>query len=306
MTRRAAATGRTVGLRQRDAAAGEMVPGPAGGAGGAYERHVLGGRGPAVAPGSGAWCARPRRTPWRGPRRAGAHPQRPGWWSRRLGATTCTRSPAGSPGARRGRPRGACGRRRRAGGWGRPRVWWTRSRPTCSGPPWTRLTAETGYLARTRAARRDRRIAALASLIAVRRTCGPIPMRPRPRAGRADRRRVPAAGHTQRAGLGGVDAVLRPVLARSGRRAHAGRRRLRGRAAGCWPPPAAGRGEALLRDTCSADPRVGAVDRRRHRWRSWRVIVQVRGRGRCDGPCRHARPPVHRDQGRLRVHPGGR
>ena len=80
--------------------------------------------------------------------------------------------------------------------------------------------------------------------------------RPRPRAGRADRRRVPAAGPDRRAGVGGVDAVLRPgARADPGRRADAGRRRLRGRRRpACWPPTSGGtRPRRCCATTCSAD-----------------------------------------------------
>ncbi len=258
------ATGRTVlACDNVTPRRGEMVPGPARAVlVELYERHVLGGRGPAVAPRFRRLVRAP--TPdavARAARRAGAHPPRARcWWSTSARRPpTCTRSRAGSPGAR-SRATSGCARPPAACWWrGRPRGVVDPVEADLLGPTVARLTAETGYLAKDPgSAAEDRRIAALASLIAVAPAPAGAPRcRPRPRAGRADRRRVPAAGHRRRARVGGVDAELRPgARADPGRRADAGRRRLRGRAgrpAG-RPPAARTRPRRCCATTCSADP----------------------------------------------------
>ena len=183
-----AATGRTVvACANVTPRPGELQPGPARAAvAELYAHHVLGGRGPASHTGSAAWsglagtrwgaarpcsprcsasacwsstsATRPRRAPRR-PRHAGRAAD-PGPGRERAGLLPHL-------GGRPGHALGRCGRARRGPGRGDRRP--GRGRPARSDSP-ERMTTEVGYVPRDAgSAAEDRRIAALAAVLAVRR-----------------------------------------------------------------------------------------------------------------------------------------
>ena len=260
------ATGRTVlACDNVHAAAGRggARPGPGGAGRSCTSGTCSAGAGRRSRPGSAGWCGRRRRTRWRGPRCELARICGRPVLVVDVGSATTDVHSVGRPG-RPGAPSRAtsgCARPPAACWWrARPRAWSTRWRPTCSGPPCARLTTEVGYLPKDPgSAAEDRRIAALAALIAARRH-----LRAHPEAGH-DLGLVVLTGGVFRqrdtaGGLGAVVSTLRsdPVLApRAGRRADAGRRRLRGPAGrpARRARPDRPRPRRCCATTCSADRR---------------------------------------------------
>ena len=214
------ATGRTVlACDNVTPRRGEVVPGPARAVlVGLYERHVLGGRGPAVAPRFRRLVRAPtpdavapgRAWSWRAS--AGARC----WWSTSARRPpTCTRW---RPGSARRTVEGDLGVRAAAGGVlleGQAEGLVDPVEADLLGPTVQRLTTEVGYLPKDAgSAAEDRRIAALAALIAVRRH-----LRAHPEAGH-DLGLVVLTGGVfrQRDTAGGLGAVVStlssdPVLA---------------------------------------------------------------------------------------------